>query len=127
MDQKRILVVEDNEDSSEVISILVAVLDYDVVAVATRDDAVRMLEQSNIDLVLMDFQMPGKSLAEFLEDAKRLSPQTMLILYSAVNCGRIARKHGIKHWLNKPFEVEELKKLLEQVFAAVVLGLTVCN
>lgn len=54
-----ILIVEDNPLNLELISDILEAHDYQVKAAATGSEALKMVEESRPDLILMDIQLPG--------------------------------------------------------------------
>ncbi|MFP8968516.1 HD domain-containing phosphohydrolase [Pokkaliibacter sp. CJK22405] len=79
--------------------------------------AVNLLEQQNIDLIVSDMRMPEMNGVEFLEQAATLRPDSVRIILTgyadmdstidAVNRGKI---HG---FLQKPVEIQALRQMLE--------------
>jgi CheY-like chemotaxis protein len=54
-----ILIVEDNPLNLELISDILEAHDYQVKAATTGSEALKMVEESRPDLILMDIQLPG--------------------------------------------------------------------
>ncbi|MGH7466837.1 MAG: response regulator transcription factor [Longimicrobiales bacterium] len=76
----RILVVEDNPDLLGILKELLA-RDYDVVTARTGEDAIRLAEETQPDLVLLDLQLPAMDGMEAGRWIKtRLAPRTVPIL-----------------------------------------------
>src|SRR5216117_3914816 len=69
-----ILVVDDDAGIRENIADLLSSENYEVVSAANADEAMRVLESQRIDLLLTDFQMPGRNGIELIEAARRGHP-----------------------------------------------------
>ncbi len=56
---KRVLVVEDQEDSMQIMNDMLARAGYEVIGAVTGVEGVAMAESHNPDLILMDIMLPG--------------------------------------------------------------------
>ncbi|MGA2990177.1 MAG: sigma-54 dependent transcriptional regulator [Candidatus Korobacteraceae bacterium] len=81
-------------------------------------EATHLLETSGADVVLLDLRLPGGSGLELLRDIKRRRPETVVIVITAfatVHSAVEAMKNGAYDYVTKPFNLEELRLLLERV------------
>ena len=79
----------------------------------------RALEQAatGVDLVLLDYRLPDGDGLTTLRRIKELSPDTPVILmtaFSSVENAVEAIKHGAYHYLNKPFNLDEVSAIVEK-------------
>jgi DNA-binding NtrC family response regulator len=89
---------------------------YDITEAETAAEALRQ-PVSDIDLVLLDFKLPDGDGLEVLRQIKERSPDTLVIMmtgYSTVENAVEAMKRGAYHYVNKPFNLDEVTLLVEK-------------
>jgi|SoiMethySBSTD1v2_1073268.scaffolds.fasta_scaffold108892_2 two-component system, NtrC family, response regulator AtoC len=89
---------------------------YAVVEAATAAAAVEQVT-GGIDLVLLDYRLPDGDGLTVLRRIKELSPDTPVILmtaFSTVENAVEAMKHGAYHYLNKPFNLDDVAITVEK-------------
>ena len=112
---KRILVVDDD---TRIVDRLVTLLSerHEAVAASNGFDALKHLDAQPFDVVLLDLRMPGLDGKGLIEALKARGQSLPIVLMSAnPNLPEQARKLGITHYLTKPFDLEQLETLVEQV------------
>ena len=111
MAQNKILIVDDDPDIREVVSILLGSEGYKVVQEENGQAAVEMVYQDrSIDLVIMDIMMPGMSGVEACERIRQRStvPVLFLTAKSQEQDKVEAYSEGGDDYLVKPFSQTEL-------------------
>ncbi|MBN1875194.1 MAG: response regulator [Anaerolineae bacterium] len=89
--------------------------------IVTADDgvkAVRVYEQANPDLVIMDITMPQKNGLEALADIRRFDPTARVIMLTALDqpaAATMSIQLGAKDFLPKPIDQEKLLSVLKRV------------
>ncbi len=89
---------------------------YDVTEAETSAAALQQAV-TDIDLVLLDFKLPDGDGLEVLRQIKERSPETLVIMmtgYSTVENAVEAMKRGAYHYVNKPFNLDEVVLLVEK-------------
>src|SRR5262252_6397226 len=72
---------------------------------------------SGVDLVLLDYRLPDGDGLTVLRRIKELSPDTPVVLmtaFSTVENAVEAMKHGAYHYLNKPFNLDDVAATVEK-------------
>jgi two-component system response regulator PilR (NtrC family) len=115
-DIKQILVVDDELSMREFLQILLEKEGYAAKTAANTTDALAILQQKPVDLVISDIKMPGGSGLSFLEQMRSLGRQTPLILitaYASPEDAVRAMKGGAFDYITKPFNVAEIKAIIK--------------
>lgn len=81
--KRRILCVEDHEDTRFMLSSLLKHENYEAELVNNIDEALRVVEDEDYDLFILDKQLPDGSGLELCRELRRKFPQTPIIVYAA--------------------------------------------
>jgi len=112
-----ILIVDDDEVMQQTLSDVLKKKGYEVFSVGAGNGALSIIKKNIIDLVLLDMRLPDVDGIEVLKKVKELDTEILVIMmtaYSDVQTAVSAMKSGAYHYINKPFELEELKLLIEK-------------
>lgn len=113
-----VLIVEDDADTADIIAAFLSQENYGVKVAVCHDDALTALKQEQPDFILMDYNLPVTAPAPFVSRVSREYPACTLILMTASTSIRThAAELGINYWLGKPFEPDELLRMLKQILA----------
>jgi two-component system NtrC family response regulator len=117
-DRCRVLVVDDEAPQLELVSGSLARHGFDVQTAENGADALTRLKGEPVDIVLTDQKMPGLSGLDLLDAARRLNPETAVIVmtaYGTIEDAVAAIKSGASDYLAKPLHLDELLHRLTQV------------
>ncbi len=112
-----ILIVDDDEVMQQTLSDVLKKRGYEIFLVGSGNGALSVIKKNVIDLVLLDMRLPDVDGIEVLKKVKELDTEILVIMmtaYSDVQTAVSAMKSGAYHYINKPFELEELKLLIEK-------------
>ncbi len=96
---------------------------YRVLEAATASDAVS-LHREGVDLVLLDIGLPDASGLSVLKQIKESDPDTLVIMltgHTGVQTAVEAMKNGAFHYVNKPFDLDEVALLVEKALETTQL------
>ena len=122
MTEKReasVLLVDDEEQFLEVLSQRLEARGLKVNAVTSGEDALKQVEDSNFDAIVIDLAMPGIDGIETLKRIKEKRPDLEIIMltgHATVKSGIEAMKLGADDFLEKPVD---LNVLLEKIGEAM--------
>lgn len=78
----RILYVDDHDDSAEMMKLLLAPMNYEVVAAHTMDQALAFARTHQFDLYVLDKKLPDGSGVDLCKQLNKLTPTVPCIFYS---------------------------------------------
>jgi two-component system response regulator PilR (NtrC family) len=115
-----LLIVDDEQSMRDFLSILFYREGYTVTVAPTAEAALATLGQKEFDAVLTDVRMPGMSGLELLAELKSRQPDLPVIIVTAFaspDDAVQAMKSGAFDYLAKPFNVDELRKVVRAALA----------
>jgi DNA-binding NtrC family response regulator len=120
----RILVVDDNPNTTELIQRNLAQVGYVVAVAGSAQEAIERLEAAPVDLVITDLKMPKVSGLELVRHVRENHPDTEVMMitgYATVEGAVEAVKLGAEEYLPKPFTAEELLSVVRRVLDKLTL------
>lgn len=118
--ERVILIVDDEEGLREGLGKLLEDEGYVVLCAETGEEALDVLQQSRIDLVLTDMRMPGMDGIELLKKIReRYGDLGVIILtgYGQIESYIEAMNFGAIEYVSKPFKIKELKFIVNKVLS----------
>ncbi len=120
---KKILVVDDKEDSRVLVGKVLKIRGYEVIEAGTGEDAITMAQTELPDLILMDVRLPGG--IDGLEATRRIKalPQLAHIPILAMTASvrpedmQLALSRGCDGFVRKPIDIDELPKQVAEYIA----------
>ena len=120
--KRRILYVEDDADTRELVSFVLRQENYDVVLAENNDKALLLARTMHFDLYMIDNWMPGGSGIDLCKRLREFDSSTPILFYSGAAYDqdkRAAFAAGAQGYLTKPVEndrlISEVSKLISEV------------
>ncbi len=116
---KRILIVDDEENTRIGLSKLLAQEGFEVESAANGNEALDCLGHRKVNLVISDINMPEMNGLAFLRELSRKFPSTNVIMitaYGGVESYLEAMNLGAYEYLHKPVRLEELRSVMNKIF-----------
>src|SRR5687768_7633435 len=113
----KILIVDDQEMMRDSLAATLAREGHELVACTDGPLAVTRLGAGKFDLMITDLKMPKMTGIELLQEAKRLRPEMPVVLMTAfatVSTAVEAMKRGAYDYIQKPFDGDEIKMLVDR-------------
>jgi two-component system response regulator PilR (NtrC family) len=110
-----ILIVDDEPNIIEVLEMVLQDEGMTVLKSASVREALSVLREHEVDLVISDIRMPDLSGVELLRQAKQVAPEAVFIMITAFATTETAieaLQHGAYDYITKPFRMEELRTVI---------------
>lgn len=118
----KLLLVDDEKDFIESLAERLQLRDFDVKTALNGDDAIKLVNENEFDIIILDVKMPGKSGIDTLKEIKninQLSQVIMLTGHATVESAIQGMKLGAYDYIMKPTDAEELIKLINKAYKIV--------
>ncbi len=112
-----ILIVDDEKNYLVVLEALLGPEGYETVTADNGEDALSLIRDSDLDLVITDMKMPEISGMELLDETKKIKPELPVIMmtaYGTIEMAVEAMKRHAYDYITKPFKNEELKLTIKK-------------
>ncbi|MBS7539511.1 response regulator [Ancylobacter lacus] len=114
---RTILLVDDDRAVRDVTSALLVELGYGVVAAGSGEEALALLRRDEpVDLLMVDYAMPGMNGAEVARAAAELRPGLPTLFITGYADLKALREIGEDRVVRKPFQDDELPRRLAEAF-----------
>jgi DNA-binding NtrC family response regulator len=116
---KRILIVDDEENTRLGLTKLLTKEGYEVESAANGNEALDYLDQKKVSLVISDINMPEMTGLVFLRELSRKFPSINVIMitaYGGVESYLEAMNLGAYEYLHKPVRLDELRSVMKKIF-----------
>jgi signal transduction histidine kinase/response regulator RpfG family c-di-GMP phosphodiesterase len=111
----RLLVVEDNDDSREITSELLAMLGHRVQSAASAEAALALPDWDKIDALLTDINLPNMSGIELARTMLAKAPRIRVVLASGYGQMSLGELGFAAEFLPKPFDMDAMRALLARL------------
>jgi len=118
----QVLVVDDSLSNRKALSLIIEQTEYDVLTAVDGLDALKIMNENQIDIVYTDLEMPrmnGLELTQSIRawDSKKHTPVIMITSRTTDKHKQLAQKAGVDQYLTKPVITETLLDSLEHWLA----------
>ncbi len=117
-DIERILLIEDKRAMRNMLTTALDEDGWDVTAVSSGTEALKIIESCSFDILLSDICLPGSiDGMDILRKSREFNHGTPVILMTAfgtVNLAVEAMKEGARDFITKPFDLDDLLSLLRR-------------
>ena len=118
----RILIIDDDREFVEMIREALHLEGHEVIACMRGDEAVDLFRRCHdeVELIILDMLMPEMDGVEVFQLLREISPEARVVLCSGYSVeGRASEllTSGARSYLQKPFEIAELRRILDEALA----------
>jgi DNA-binding response OmpR family regulator len=116
--RRRVLIVDDDEAIRALLRLTLPTEEYDVAEAVDGEDGLRMLTETEPELILLDWKMPGRHGSLVLDEVKARRPTLpVIVLTSEIqeHHRRLAESLRVDAFLTKPFSPMELLETIERL------------
>ena len=113
----RILIVDDDKDILEVVSLLLTIHGYSVETSFRAEETKDKIKSFKPDIILLDVNIGGHDGRDICKQLKKIgtAKNIPVILFSAIpHLEQIHLECGADDYLSKPFDIPELMKKIEK-------------
>ena len=113
-----ILVVDDKKSMRDMLAMMLREKGYRPLTKASAEDALEVLAELPIDIIITDLKMPGMGGLELLEEVRKRAPHTSVLLitaYGSIQDAVAAIKLGAVDFIEKPFPLEVMEEKIAQI------------
>ena len=117
-----VLLVDDEKDFVESLAERLQIRDFKVTTAFSGDEAIKLVEENDFDVIVLDVQMPGKSGIETLKEIKNMEniPQVIMLTgHATVKTAIEGMKNGAYDYLMKPTDTDELTEMINKAYQLV--------
>lgn len=119
--KRKILIVDDDASIRNMLLIVLKEADRELIPAADTLEALKILTQEGIDLLVSDIKMPDITGIALLKKVKQVNPELPVIMitaYASTDEAVEAMKMGAFDYITKPFNIDELKLVVERALVA---------
>jgi DNA-binding NtrC family response regulator len=92
-------------------------LGFEVDTFTRSFEAMQAVEKARYDIVVTDLKMEGMDGMRFLQEAKKLHPETEVIVitgFATMETAKESFKKGVFDFIAKPFNLNEIQKVVQR-------------
>jgi two-component system, NtrC family, response regulator AtoC len=111
------LIVDDDADTRDTVARLVSTRRVAVKTATNLYSALDLVKEvdGKAEMMLLDYNLPGMPMTEFLRKLKAINPELIIVLSTALDAKTKASKMGLNWYLPKPIMPEQLFELVDHL------------
>jgi len=117
MNKKNILIVDDEAKMRRILEIMLQQMDFIVYQAEDGQQALTLIKEQSIDLIISDLQMPnldGLGLLKQLRSESNLVPVIMVTAHGTIETAVAAMQYGASDYILRPFELEAVEAAIQR-------------
>jgi len=114
----RILIVDDNPIMGGLLKDFLESRGYEVLHMESPVEALSKIEAESFNMVIMDYSMPDMTGIELTRLIRQIKPSLPIIGMSMHSVGKYFIEAGADRFMFKPFELKELKDVVDNYLKA---------
>ena len=118
--KKKILIVDDEKDTCEILAEILEDEGYDASYVLSGRSALRKIKENKPDLVLLDIKMAEMDGIDTLERMRKLEKEiavVMITAYDSLDTARKAMQLGALEYITKPFDIKLISSIVKDALS----------
>jgi len=112
-----LLIVDDEQSYRQLLKLVFESEGHEVQTAASGNEALRILQDQTIQVVISDVKMPDLDGIQLLRAIREIGPKVgviMMTAFATVETAREAFKLGADDFIQKPFDIEELQLIVKK-------------
>jgi DNA-binding response OmpR family regulator len=114
-DTRRVLVVDDDASVTRLVSLFLRDEGFEVLTAGNGEEALREIEQTEPDVIVLDLQMPVMDGETFYRELRARGAEIPVLVLSAYGARAASRRLGAQDSLDKPFDPDTLVTRVERL------------
>ncbi|MEE4311558.1 MAG: sigma-54 dependent transcriptional regulator [candidate division KSB1 bacterium] len=119
MSKRKILIIDNERRMCHVLKVALETDGYEVALAFDGEEGIAKVRKGDYGVVITDLKMPNKDGLAVLSETRKVLPESEVIMmtaYASAQTAVEAMRNGAYDYLIKPFEIDELKLKVKQVF-----------
>lgn len=115
---RRVLIVEDNPDNCQLLSLIFFNTDYEVHEARTGADGLALIRNTSFHLGLFDIQLPDANGLTLARQLHKQNPEARIVVLSALDDTLLIEQSaelGASAYVVKPFDLPDLLKFFQEL------------
>ncbi len=121
MDKLNFLVADDYLDNRILLKEIITILGHNCILAEDGEEACDLLKTNNIDIILMDIEMPHlngleatREIRQFFSSPKNHTPIIAISAHSPEHFNAKLKKTGFNDYISKPYSIEKIIDIIEK-------------